>query len=149
METRIENASITLLDKLFEIEEKCFNEEAFSKQQIAYLLKDYNTIALAAKADSETAGFIIAQVEVEDNTLFGHIVTVNVSPSYRRKGIASKMLQEIENTLRDRGISECRLEVRENNSAALKLYEKNRYVKMGRIERYYGRTHGIYLKKSL
>ena len=38
-----------MLDKLFEIEEQCFDQEAFTKQQIAYLLTDYNTMALGAK----------------------------------------------------------------------------------------------------
>jgi len=52
MEVKIETASLKLLDQLFKIEEKCFDQEAFSKRQIAYLLTDYNTIALAAKADN-------------------------------------------------------------------------------------------------
>jgi ribosomal-protein-alanine N-acetyltransferase len=149
MQTRIETASIRLLDKLFEIEEQCFNQEAFTKRQIAYLLTDYNTIALVAKTDNDIAGFIIAQVEIEDSKLFGHIITINVAHSYRRKRIATKMLQQIETTLKDKGITECHLEVREDNSAALKLYLNNGYQKTGRLERYYGKTHGVYLKKSL
>ncbi len=115
MEVKIETASIKLLDQLFKIEEKCFDQEAFTKRQIAYLLTDYNTIALAAKADNDIAGFIIAQVEVEENTEFGHIITINVTPKFRRQKIATKMLQEIENLLKQKGISECRLEVREDN----------------------------------
>ena len=79
MEVKIETATIKLLDKLYQIEEQCFDEEAFTKRQIAYLLTDYNTIALVAKADSDIAGFIIAQVEVEENTEFGHIITINVA----------------------------------------------------------------------
>ena len=85
MEVKIETATIKLLDKLYQIEEQCFDQEAFTKRQIAYLLTDYNTIALVAKADSDIAGFIIAQVEVEENTEFGHIITINVAPNYRRQ----------------------------------------------------------------
>ena len=33
-----------------------------------------------AKTDNDIAGFIIAQVEVEENTEFGHIITINVAP---------------------------------------------------------------------
>ena len=80
MEIKIESASIKLLDELCKIEEQCFEEEAFSKRQIAYLLTDYNTIALVAKSNSIIAGFIIAQVEIENNTLYGHIITINVPP---------------------------------------------------------------------
>ena len=149
MELRIETASIKLLDKLFEIEEQCFDEEAFTKRQIAYLLTDYNTIALAAKANNDLAGFIITQIELENNTLFGHIITINVAGKYRRKGIATEMLKEIEVLLRQKGILECHLEVREDNSAALKLYQNSGYLKVSRLEKYYGKSHGLYLKKTI
>jgi ribosomal-protein-alanine N-acetyltransferase len=149
MEIKIESASIRLLDRLYEIEAQCFNQEAFTKRQIAYLLADYNAIGLVARVNGDIAGFIISQVEIENDTLYGHIITVNVAPTYRRKGIASKMLQETEAILKGKGITECHLEVREDNSAALKLYQKSGYQKIGRLEKYYSDKHGLYLKKSL
>ncbi len=149
MEINIETASIKLLDKLYEIEEQCFSQEAFTKRQISYLLTDYNAIPLVAKVDNVIAGFIIAQIEIDSSTMFGHIITINVASTFRRKGIASKMLQEIEVILKQKGITECRLEVREDNSAALKLYQKTGYQKAGRLEKYYGKAHGLYLKKTL
>ena len=149
MEIKIETASTRLLDRLYEIEEQCFDQEAFSKRQIAYLLTNYNSIALVAKANSDLAGFIIAQIEVEDDHLFGHIITINVSPKYRRKGIGTKMIKEIEIVLKQKGIRECQLEVREDNTAAIKLYQSLGYQKMGRLENYYGKKHGLYLKKTL
>lgn len=149
MEIKIEAASIRLLDKLYQIEEQCFDQEAFTKRQIAYLLTDYNTIGLVAKANSDVAGFIMSQIEVEDELLYGHIITLNVAPAFRRKGIGSKMLKETEQILRDRSIPECHLEVREDNAAALKLYEKSGYRKISKLDNYYGNKHGFLLKKSL
>jgi ribosomal-protein-alanine N-acetyltransferase len=149
MEVKIETASITLLDKFFKIEEQCFEQEAFTKRQISYLLTDYNTIALMAKTDNDIAGFIIAQVEVEENTEFGHIITINVAPSYRRQGTATKLLHEIETLLKKKGITQCRLEVREDNKHAIKLYQKLGYHTIGILENYYGKKHGLFLKKIL
>ena len=149
MEVKIETANITLLDKLFEIEEQCFDQEAFSKRQISYLLTDYNSIALIAKTDNDIAGFIIVQVEVEETTEFGHIITINVVPNHRRKGTATKLLHEIENLLKQKGITQCRLEVREDNKAAIKLYHKLGYQTIGILENYYNKKHGLYLKKIL
>ncbi len=148
MEIKIEPASAIILDKLYAIEEQCFNEEAFTKRQIAYLLTDYNTIALVAKVNNEVTGFVIIQIEL-DNNEFGHIVTLNIAPSFRHKGIATKLMQEIELLLKQRGVSECHLEVREDNNAAIKLYQKLGYQTMGKLDRYYGKKHGIYLKKTL
>ena len=149
MEVKIETATIKLLDQLYQIEEQCFDQEAFSKRQIAYLLTDYNTIAFVAKTDSDIAGFIIAQVEVEENTEFGHIITINVAPTFRRQKIATKLLHEIETLLKQKGISQCRLEVREDNHAAIKLYHTLGYQTVGKLEKYYGKKHGLYLKKIL
>jgi len=149
MEIRIETASAKLLDRLYKIEEQCFNQEAFTKRQISYLLTDYNTVSLVAKTDNDIAGFIIAQVEIEKSTLFRHIITINVAPAFRRKSVATSMLREIEVILKQKGISECHLEVREDNSSALKLYSKSGYQKISRLEKYYGKAHGLYLKKNI
>lgn len=149
MEIRIETATIMHLDKLYAIERQCFSEEAFSRQQIAYLLTDYNTIALAAKNNVDIFGFIIAQIDVEDSVEFGHIVTLNIPANYRKKGVATKLLHEMQMLLKQRGINECRLEVREDNHPALNLYQKLGYQIVGKLECYYGKKHGLYLKKTL
>jgi ribosomal-protein-alanine acetyltransferase len=149
MDVKIEDASLKYLDVLFEIEKQCFTEEAFTKQQISYLLTDYNTISLVAKFGSEVVGFIILQLESEDDVAFGHIITLNVATKYRRKGIAQKLLHETESILRTRGITESRLEVKQENSAAIKLYQRLGYREIGKLDHYYGKKHGLYLKKNL
>jgi ribosomal-protein-alanine N-acetyltransferase len=149
MDIKIENAAMRHLGRLCEIEDQCFEQEAFTKQQLACLLTDYNTIGLAARVNGEIAGFAIARVDIKRNKLFGHIVTVNVAPAYRRKGIAEKLLREVESALRVRGAKECLLEVRESNVAALSLYQKLGYEKVGKLEKYYGNAHGLCLKKIL
>jgi ribosomal-protein-alanine acetyltransferase len=148
MSVKIETATIRLLDQLYAIEEQCFSEEAFSRRQIAYLLTDYNSIALVAKSNIDIAGFIIAQVEVEGSIEYGHIVTLNIPHDYRRKHVATRLLQEIQAILRQRGITEIRLEVREDNHAAIKLYQTLGYQTLGKLEKYYGKKHGLYLKKT-
>jgi ribosomal-protein-alanine N-acetyltransferase len=149
MKVKIEDATSDVLDELCEIEKQCFAGEAFSRQQIAYLLTDYNTIALTARVNNEIAGFIIGQIDIVNNTPEGHIITVNTVPAYRRKGIAHKLLHEIEALFKEKGIKECRLEVREDNIAAAELYQKLGYEKVGKLENYYGNAHGLYLKKAL
>jgi ribosomal-protein-alanine acetyltransferase len=149
MDIKIEAASISHLGELYEIEKQCFKQGAFTRQQLAYMLTAYNAIGLAAKVNGETAGFAIAQVDIRRNVPFGHVLTVDVAPAYRRMGIAQKLLLEVETRLREYGIRECRLEVREDNLAALSLYRKIGYEKVGILERYYGDVDGVYLKKTL
>jgi ribosomal-protein-alanine acetyltransferase len=149
MEVTIEDASVRFLDKLYEIEKQCFEREAFTKQQIAYLLTDYNAIGLVARVNGEIAGFIMGRIDIGINMPFAHILTIDIEPSHRRKGIAQKLLREIEAIFKERGIKECRLEVREDNVAASNLYQKLGYKKVGKLEKYYGDGHGLYLKKAL
>ena len=148
MDLTVEAATIKNLEVFYRIELQCFKEEAFAKQLIADLLSDYNTISLEAKAGAEIVGFIIAQIDYDDGE-YGHIITLNVAPDYRKKGVATKLLLEVEGYLKQRGVNECRLEVREDNHAAIKLYHKLGYRTVGKLERYYGKKHGFYLKKAL
>ena len=149
MELTIETASIELIDELYEIEKRSFTREAFTKREIARLLGDYNAIGLAARVNGEIAGFLIAAIEMEKGKMFGHIFTLDVAPSHRRRGIARKLLEELESLLRQKEVVECRLEVREGNAAAINLYLKLGYRQMGRLEKYYGDAHGLYLQKKL
>jgi len=149
MDIKIETATIKLLDKLYEIEKQSFQREAFTKQEIGYLLADYNAISLVARVNNEVVGFAMGRMGVVKGTSCGHIVTLETLPSYRRRGVALKLLREIESLFREKGAVESHLEVREENTAAIGLYIKLGYQLIGKLERYYDDAHGLYLKKNL
>jgi len=149
MEIKIEEISIDFLDQLHFIEKKCFRLEAFSKKQISCLLKDYSSISLAARVNNEIVGFMIGQIEVEKDIVVGHIITLDITPNYHRKGIGQKLIQKIEAIFKQRGIKEAYLEVREDNTAALELYIKCGFKKMAKLENYYLNGHGFHLRKTL
>ncbi len=149
MDIIIESATLRLLDRLYEIEKQSFQEEAFSKQEISYLLTDYNAISLVARVNSEIVGFIIGRIEIARGALYGHIFTLETLPSHRREGVAEKLLRELEAAFKRKGAIESRLEVREDNVAAISLYQKLGYKSVGKLEKYYGNAHGLYFKKCL
>lgn len=145
----IETALVHHLDRLYEIEKECFQAEAFSKHQIASLLSDYNSIGLVAKENQQIVGFIIGRTYFERNALTGHILTIDVKPAERQKGVGARLLQEMERIFKEKNVKTCRLEVREDNLPALNLYQKLGYKKIERLQHYYGRANGLYLCKSL
>jgi ribosomal-protein-alanine acetyltransferase len=149
MEIKIETATIKLLDKLYEIEKQSFQKEAFTKQQIAYLLTAYNSITLVARGNDEIVGFAIGSIDVNRGTPNGHVLTIEALPLYRRRGIAERLLNELEAFFKEKGAVESRLEVREDNVAAINLYLKLGYMPVAKLERYYKDAHGLYLKKNL
>jgi len=149
MTITLQDASIECLERLYEIEKECFLEEAFTKKQISLLLTDYNSISLIAKENGEIVGFIVGMIYPDGKVVNGHILTIDVSPSHRRKGIGQMLLKEMENIFVQKGVQDCLLEVREDNVPAISLYHKLGYEDIGKLENYYGKANGIYLKKTL
>lgn len=149
MTVTVQDASVKCLERLYEIEKECFVEEAFTKKQIALLLTDYNSVSLTAKENGEIVGFIVGMLCPDGKAVNGHILTIDVSLSHRRKGIGQMLLQEMESIFAQKGVQACLLEVREGNVAAISLYHKLGYEEIWRLENYYGNAHGIYLKKIL
>ena len=137
------------LDELYKIEVKCFGNEAFTKQQIDCLLSEYNSISLAARIDGELTGFIIASIYPERNMMAGHILTIDVLPQQRRKGIGFTLMKSMETIFIEKHVETSHLEVREENDAAIRLYEKMGYRRVGTLEKYYGNANGLYFAKAL
>ena len=54
----------------------------------------------------------------------GEITNVVVAPSYRRRGIALKMMEYMLEEAVKAGIGDCTLEVRVSNQPAIRLYER-------------------------
>jgi ribosomal-protein-alanine N-acetyltransferase len=145
----IEDARLKDLDRLYAIERECFNEEAFSREQISQLLSDDNTISLVARAANGIVGFVIVMIYPDRKMLHGHILTIDVVPTQRRKGVGSLLMSEIERIFAAKGVEASYLEVREDNEPAINLYLKLGYEIIGKLDHYYGKHHGLYLRKSL
>ncbi len=150
MTIAIQRASTTDLETLSRIEQECFTVEAFSKRQIASLLITPASVNLLAKANEEVAGFVIGLLHDYGEVKLGHIVTIDVVPRYRRRGVGIKLLREVEKEFQKVGVGVCYLEVRVDNTAAKKLYKKLGYRGVEVLEDYYYRGgHGIRLEKTL
>jgi ribosomal-protein-alanine N-acetyltransferase len=146
----VQRVSMKDLGVLYRIEQECFTVEAFSKRYIASLLGTPESVSLLARHDGEVVGFVIGLVSVYGTTKIGHIMTIDVLPEYRRRGVGLTLLSEIEEEFKNMGVRVCFLEVREDNVAAKRLYQKSGYVEVERLEDYYCRGgHGIRLEKTL
>ena len=67
----------------------------------------------------------------------GNLVSIGVRPEYREMGIASELLDICYEMAADRGVTSINLEVRESNEPAIRLYEKEGFVKTGKRPRFY------------
>jgi len=151
MKPKVRPASFADLQKLYEIEKECFSSEAFSLEQLAFLLENPSSISLMALVDDKIAGFIIGIVRKGFKTgNIGHVFTLDVAERYRRKGIALRLLQELEKKFKEKNAKESILEVRLDNKVAKKLYKKLGYKEILCLKNYYGKgIHGLRLRKFL
>ncbi len=150
MSVTIQQATVDDLGALYEIEKECFAAEAFTKEQLGYLLQNPNAVSLVAQVDGENAGFVIGLTYSSDKARIGHIYTIDVAVKHRRRGIGLRLLKELEKNFVKEGVGTCYLEVRIDNAAARELYRKQGYRETERLKGYYPMgTHGIRLKKKL
>jgi ribosomal-protein-alanine N-acetyltransferase len=99
------------------IERRCFSDP-WSARGIEETIQYETTIALIAEARKGVAGYLLARVSGDE----GEILNLAVVPEHRRKGIARDLLERGIAALREAGVREAYLEVRESNAAALALY---------------------------
>ena len=97
-------------------------------------LLNSNSTYIIAKDNNSIVGF--AGIWQSLDTM--HITNIVVKKDYRRKKIASLLLEElIKMTKEKKEIIELTLEVNVNNIAAIKLYEKYNFNKIGLRKKYY------------
>jgi GNAT superfamily N-acetyltransferase len=72
-----------------------------------------------------------------------------VSPSARKKGIATIVLSELEKWAREMGYSQCVLETGKKQPEAICLYEKNGYIVIPNYGQYAGVTNSVCFQKNL
>jgi ribosomal-protein-alanine acetyltransferase len=65
------------------------------------------------------------------------VYSIAVSPEARGQGLGALLLQRLERIARTNGLSEIRLEVRQDNATALALYESRGYKNFGARSGYY------------
>ncbi len=114
-----------------EIERECFSRP-WSEESIASSLSG-GTVYLMARSGGEPAGY--AGVKVIEETAY--IDNVAVLKEYRERGIGRALISALIYTASREGAGEITLEVRPSNAAALSLYGKLGFRRVGLRRKYY------------
>jgi len=90
-------------------------------------------VSRVARIDGKVVGYLCANVILDE----GHILNLAVHPEFRRCGIASSLIKEIIDIMRDRDCRSVFLEVRISNEQARIMYEKFGFTLLGTRKNYY------------
>jgi len=127
-------------ERIVELENFCFpKEHAYSRRQLRYLLTKANSTVLVETAGSLIRGFII--ILYRRGTTVAGVETINVDPTFRKRGIGQQLLSVAEDHLIRRKIRKIRLEVSISNHAAIALYEHVGFRKITLLKQYYHFDH--------
>lgn len=106
-----------------------FNDVKIRNEQVRNSLRNSDEIIAIAKVGEKHAGFACAQKF--DSFCYekpqGEITEVYVRKEYRRKGIASAMVEFLEKRLSSVGVGEVKILTDINNEAAIKTYTLSGY----------------------
>ena len=125
------------------------NEECLPENYSTFFYRDlyrrFPETFVVAEVDDAIQGYIMCRIETGLSKLktlrptrMCHIVSIAVREQYRRRGIATALIKEaLINGRKEYGASECYLEVRISNDAAINLYTKMGFQKVKRNYGYY------------
>jgi ribosomal-protein-alanine N-acetyltransferase len=122
--------------RICEIDRRCFAPPlAYTAEELRAGLRDPGAVAMVAEnAAGQVVAFILAQ---RLRLGRGHIITLDVLPSYRRRGVARELMKRCEERLRAAGVRQVRLETAVSNQPAQSLYRSLGYTLIRRVPRYY------------
>jgi ribosomal protein S18 acetylase RimI-like enzyme len=135
----IRPATLDDLDALVAIEERCFDSDRLSRRSFRHLLTRGHALTLVAQNDARPGGAVVGygMLLFNEGTSLGRLYSFAVDPAGRGQGLGQRLLDACEQAALDRDCVTLRLEVRPDNAAAIRLYERHGYRRFGVHEDYY------------
>lgn len=122
------------LKEMADLELSCFGKmQAWSQEMLASELDDKSKNYFVATENNCVIGYA-GYAHIIDEA---HIMNIAVAEAYRRKGIASHLLENVLTDAKIKGITAVTLEVSSKNAAAICFYEKYGFELAGLRKGYY------------
>ena len=136
----LRNYKATDLDAMFRLDEACFEEEfRFDRESMREFAEGRNAVVqVAEKVCGEIVGFVIAHIERVASELRAYVVTLDVAPEHRQRGLARRLMREAETCAVAAGVRWIQLHVFTENKAAIRFYERMGYERIRVRRGYYG-----------
>ena len=118
----------------------------FSRGAMRAFAEAPGAVTVLAEADEQLAGFCLAQLK--DRT--GYVVTLDVAPAYRQRGLARRLMAEVESKLHSAGAAQMELHVFTGNLEAIHFYESIDYAQAGVVKNFYAQgLHALHYRKKI
>lgn len=147
-QARLRPGTLTDIPDLVALEDSSFSTDQLAARNFRRFLRGGRCELLVAEVGGRFAGYVL--VLFRANVKAGRLYSIAVSPSARGRGVGELLLAGAERAVVARGKQAMRLEVRPDNTGALRLYEKNGYRVFGSYPGFYeDGTDALRLEKQL
>lgn len=136
----IRHATPADLDALVDLEYAAFASDQAERRAIRHAIRSASMSVLVAVADDASGSEMLvaaATLERRRGTRSSRLSSIAVSPTRTGSGLGGIMLEAAEDDARSHGCAALRLEVRADNGAGIRLYERHGYVRFAVIPDYY------------
>jgi ribosomal protein S18 acetylase RimI-like enzyme len=128
-------------DALFEIDQACYEPEiAYSRRELRNYLRFPGADCVVAQIGSAIVGFCITASRAGA----GYIITIDVLDQYRRAGVGTALLNEVEARMASSGVGEVRLETATDNHSAIAFWKRHGYLTVRVWKHYYRNGRDAY-----
>ena len=132
---RIRRARPMDLPALIALERNAFTTDHLSPRQYRQHLVSPTALVLVAVDDAGLLG--TALVFFRRDSDLARLYSIAVADGARGRGIGEALLSAAERAARARGSGRLRLEVHQDNAAAMRLYQRRGYVRFAQCPEYY------------
>lgn len=141
---KIENAAISDLPDITRLW-KAFIKDDTTQEKMELMLYDCRgrrDRVLICRVENEIIGFIAYNIK----EVAGHVAGIAVKPGFGKKGYGTLLLERMERDLAE-GYDTITLEVRDDNSGAVKFYKSNGYEVIDRQKGFYHDVDALIFRK--
>ena len=131
----IRAATLTDVDRLLALETASFASDCLSSRSFRYFVGSPTAALRVIREGAGIVGYYLLLFRARSSV--ARLYSIAVDARYRGRGLAAALLADAERAARSRGRSRLGLEVREDNGAAIRLYQRLGYVLKGRHADYY------------
>lgn len=150
MSLRLRSYEAADLEALHALDVLCFDPPfRFSLRTMRRFAEAKNARVLIAEEMCSLAGFVIVHLEAAQRQRTAYVVTLDVAPDHRRRGIASRLMFEAERIAAAEGCSAMLLHVFTGNPAAVRFYDRLGYAKLHRVPGFYGEDRDAWCCRKL
>ncbi len=136
------------VQRLAAMEIELFQTDRCSRKSLRYLIDHAHVIVAREAATGAIVGYAILLGRKNSRKM--RIYSFGIVATARQRGVAGKMIQVLEDIVKNKNCSTLTLEVSDGNTAAVALYRKHGFQQYGfRLGYYEDGGHAILMKKTI